>query len=64
VQGRALQDPPPLGAGHRRTGRPGDAREVRHQQRSVLEILFLPGLKKCFFIAGERQVYFLPQPLD
>jgi hypothetical protein len=37
VQGRALQDSPPLGAGHRRTGRPGDAREVRHQQRSVLK---------------------------
>jgi hypothetical protein len=41
VQGRALQDPPPLGAGHRRTGRPGDAREVRHQQRSVIGLLFM-----------------------
>jgi hypothetical protein len=61
VQGRALQDPPPLGAGHRRTGRPGDAREVRHQQRSVVGILFL-GWKNASYLPEKSGLLFAPIP--
>ncbi len=57
MQGRALQDPPPLCAGHRRTGRPGDAREIRHQQRSVLEILFL-GWKSASLLPEKSGLLF------